>query len=341
MPRVIHKPIFGIVQHVISRFVNGKRLMNRDEIRHQYLNRLRTVLIDSDWMLLWYALMETHIHLALIAGRSTLSSWLRPLHTGFAVWLNLFGRRHMCKTRGPVFAGVPKTVNFSHEKAGYLAAYLHNNPVRAGVVRNTADSTWTSHRAYIGLEPAPDFLHIAEGLALTGNEDSSQGRLLFHEYVVSRSGDASDHRLSGGQIAEVRNAVRQRIGPVVELYSPYVATENPTYETLLVPEGHLRPAFDGDTTRFLQIVAEVTGVSVLQMRSRCRERNIASARRAAILAWRTLNRQTNEIAASLSIGASAATYLAKQGAEHDHDGTQNAAKIVAICNDEMADSTKN
>jgi hypothetical protein len=74
---------------------------------------------------------------------------------------NLFGalgRRRGLKTRGPVFAGPPKTVNFSDDKAGYLAAYLHNNPVRAGIVQNAADSTWTSHRAYIGLDPAPDFL---------------------------------------------------------------------------------------------------------------------------------------------------------------------------------------
>ena len=86
MPRVIHKPIFGIVQHVISRFVNGQHLINRDDIRHEYLTRLGAALTNTDWLLLWYALMETHLHLALVAGRSTLKSWLQPLHTGFAVW---------------------------------------------------------------------------------------------------------------------------------------------------------------------------------------------------------------------------------------------------------------
>ena len=28
-----------------------------------------------------------------------------------------------------------------------------------------ADSTWTSHRAYVGLDPAPRWLHVQEGLA--------------------------------------------------------------------------------------------------------------------------------------------------------------------------------
>jgi hypothetical protein len=60
MPRVIHKPIFGIVQHVISRFVNGQHLINRDDIRHEYLTRLGAALTNTDWLLLWYALMTDH-----------------------------------------------------------------------------------------------------------------------------------------------------------------------------------------------------------------------------------------------------------------------------------------
>jgi hypothetical protein len=110
------------------------------------------------------------------------------------------------------------------------------------------------------------------------------------------------------------------------------------YETHLVPEAHVRPAFEGDTTLFLRMVAEVTGVSVTQMQSSCRDRHIASARRTAVMAWRMLNRRTNEIAASLSIGASAATLLCKQSAGHDHEAAKNSAKIVSLCNNQKKNS---
>ena len=73
MPRLIHKPIPGIDQHVIGRFVDGEHLLNDDETRRQYLARLGIVLKDSDWLLLWYALMENHIHLALVAGNAPLT----------------------------------------------------------------------------------------------------------------------------------------------------------------------------------------------------------------------------------------------------------------------------
>jgi hypothetical protein len=57
MPRVIHKPVFGIVQHVISRFVNGQLIMNRDDMRYKYLTRLGAVLTDTDGLLLLMVLL--------------------------------------------------------------------------------------------------------------------------------------------------------------------------------------------------------------------------------------------------------------------------------------------
>jgi hypothetical protein len=157
-----------------------------------------------------------------------------------------------------------------------------------------------------------------------------QGRLLFHEYVVSRSGDSRDCRLAAGQIAAVRNAERRLQGPVVEMYSPYLEVESAKYETYLVPQAHVRPAFDGDATLFLHLVAEVTGVSESQMQSCCRDRYIASARRTAILAWRKLNRQTSEIAASLSISVPAATQLARRNADNHIEAEKKAAKVVKL-----------
>ena len=166
---------------------------------------------------------------------------------------------------------------------------------------------------------------------MTGNEDSTHGRLVFHEYVVSRSGESRDYRVSGGEIAAVRNAERRRQGPTVEMRSPYLTAERAVYETLLVPEAHVRFAFDGDTEDFLRLVSKTTGVSVQQMRSSFRDRHTVSARRAAVSAWRTLNRSTSEIAASLSISAPAATQLVRRNADRDSEAKRNSELVVAFC----------
>jgi hypothetical protein len=112
--------------------------------------------------------------------------------------------------------------------------------------------------------------------------------------------------------------------------SPYLTVESAQYETQLVPGAHVRRVFDGDTRLFLRSVAEITGVSVTRMQSRCRNRDIVSARRTAILAWRKLNRQTSEIAASLAISVPAATQLARRNIDRDFDAERNIAKLIAL-----------
>ena len=180
------------------------------------------------------------------------------------------------------------------------------------------------------MDPVPDFLNVTRGLELTGNTNSTQGRFSVHEYIVSHSGDAADSQLSGGQIAAVRNAERRRRGPVVELLSPYMGIEGARYETRVVPEAQVRPAFTGDTRLFLHMVAQITGVSVSQMQSRCRDRHIASARRTAVLAWRKFNRRTSEIAASLSLSVAAATQLAKRNSKQDFEAERNTAELITL-----------
>jgi hypothetical protein len=113
--------------------------------------------------------------------------------------------------------------------------------------------------------------------------------------------------------------------------SPYLTIENAEYETLLIPEAHIRYSFEGNAESVLYLVARMTGVSVPQMRSTARDRCTVSARRTAILAWRALNRPTSEIAASLSIGAPAATQLVRRKADYDLDAKRNSDLVVSFC----------
>src|SRR5207253_2547042 len=99
----------------------------------------------------------------LIAGRSRAEALFKPLHTGFAGWLN-----HVQGTLGPVFADRPLFVAVASARAACLLAYVHNNPVRAGVVASAARSTWTSHQFYLDARPAPPWLRVEQGLALAG-----------------------------------------------------------------------------------------------------------------------------------------------------------------------------
>jgi hypothetical protein len=299
----------GVVCHLVSRFVNGEPLMVNNSYRAEYLTRLERALGDTDWKLLWFALMQTHTHLGLVSGKDPLNKWLIALHTGFAVWLNLNGRRKGLRTRGPVYAGRPLTLNFSNERAGYLAAYIHNNPVRARLVKSPSNSTWTSHRAYLGLDPRPKCLDVKRGLEITGNEDTATGRLAFHEFVISRIGDDTCRGFAGKELAQVRESIRDQLSPAVELCSPTIDRTSVHYDLDVPRSVCLRRYFRGTPDQVLRLVGELTGVTTEDIRGRARNRAVVRARRVAVLAWRRLDRCLVEMSAAISISRPAATWL--------------------------------
>lgn len=151
----------GIIYHVISRFVAKEWFIESAIERRTYLGLLGTAIATTNWLCFSYAVMSSHIHLGLIAGTDTMASWMRPMHTLFANWLNL--RRERI---GAVFVKGPNVITVPPSDCARLINYHHNNPVRAGLVARPAESDWTSHRAYIGAASKPRWLDVSAGLAL-------------------------------------------------------------------------------------------------------------------------------------------------------------------------------
>jgi hypothetical protein len=135
MPRVIHKPVVGVVQHVISRFVDGCRLMSSDEIKHNYLDRLGVVLADSDWLLLWYALMSNHIQMIVQTKGKNLAKFMGYVKARIAETINLLTGK-----RGPLWSRrYDAQAILDDEAASDRLAYCLDNPVDACLV-DTPDS---------------------------------------------------------------------------------------------------------------------------------------------------------------------------------------------------------
>lgn len=162
MPRIARYTPAGEVHHVISRFVEERWFITTDDQRRHYLRLLGKALAKTDWSCLAFAIMSSHIHIAMIAGYRPSESWSRAVNGPFARWFN-----EMHERIGPMFAGRADMIIERTQRVAHLIAYIHNNPVRAGVVVRASESTWTSHRAYIGEERLA-WLDVDRGLALSG-----------------------------------------------------------------------------------------------------------------------------------------------------------------------------
>lgn len=166
MPRTARTHLPGVLYHVTSRFSDRRWYLRDDEERSTYLRLLGDALVWSDWRCLAYALTSSQLHLVMIAGEQRMERWTRRVNSPFALWMN---RRH--DRIGAVFADRAKNVGVAPESTASLIAHLHNSPVRAGVASHARDSSWTSHRAYVGLVQPPGWLHVDEGLRRAGFGD--------------------------------------------------------------------------------------------------------------------------------------------------------------------------
>lgn len=119
-----------------------------------------------------HALMPNHVHL-LIESSGRLSVAMRHLFGGYSRRLN---ERYVWD--GPVWKGRFRSRVVTDDRYWrHVLAYLHLNPVRAGLVATPAASATTSHCAYAGLAAPPDWLTTADLLASFG------GRRALVDYV--------------------------------------------------------------------------------------------------------------------------------------------------------------
>jgi REP element-mobilizing transposase RayT len=220
MPRYARLHYPGGVFHIISRCLNREFLIQGEEDRRAYLGALGAVLARSDASLLGWALMSNHVHLVVRAGELPLAALMKPINTSYAAWKNRRGRR-----LGPVFAG-----RFSSplvEEEAYLLElirYIHNNPVRAGVVERAEDSDWTSHRCYLGLRPVPEWLETRDVLERF-SADPGNARAVYARFVDEGAREGQRLDLAGVKSGRVAQVAAASFGDAWRVSQPVVGTE--------------------------------------------------------------------------------------------------------------------
>jgi hypothetical protein len=297
------------VHHVISRFVDRSWQLSGDDERDAYLFRLGRALARSDWTLVGFVLMSSHVHLVLESGEGSLEAWTKSVHSAMARWLN-----HRHGRLGPVFADRPYAEALCPSRVPYVLAYVHNNPVRARLVGWAGDISWSSHRAYLGLEAPPPALAVRRGLELCGYPDDAAGRVAFDEWV--RGCVREQHGRAEALARRARSTARERTGGPVELTTP-TRTEMGLRFPVVAPAGAMMTPerFETSSAAVIAAVSELLGIDPRGRSARDHRPAIAQARRLALLTWQRAGGRRVEMARALGIGASAASELVHQSLE--------------------------
>jgi len=154
MPRQARLDAPGVLQHVMARGIERRKIFWDDKDRASFLERFAVILEETQTQCYAWALIPNHFHLLLRTGPTLLSTVMRRLMTGYAVTFNMRHRRS-----GHLFQNRYKSVVC--EEDPYLLElirYIHLNPLRAKLVKdlNALDKyPWTGHSAILGRRKNP------------------------------------------------------------------------------------------------------------------------------------------------------------------------------------------
>ncbi len=150
-PREVSKSGF---YHVYSRGTGGLVYFEDDADCHAQYGLYGAATERHGWKIHAHCLMKTHHHVLIEAPHDALVRGMHLLGTCQAMRLNLRRDRFGHATAGRFGS----TALHSHADVARVAIYIANNPVDAGIVDDPRGFPWTSHRATLGLEPAPEWL---------------------------------------------------------------------------------------------------------------------------------------------------------------------------------------
>jgi len=172
MARSLRIEFDGALYHVFSRGQRQEAIFVEDRDRERFMELLAEIVEKHGVRLHAYVLMGNHYHLLMDTPRGNLSRAMKGLNTGYANW---FKARH--KIVGSVLQGRYHAVLVDGD--AYLAqvcAYIHLNPVRAGIVERPEGYPWCSHRHYLKPRSKPSWLTTDAVLGLFGGRSARYRR---------------------------------------------------------------------------------------------------------------------------------------------------------------------
>jgi putative transposase len=149
MPRKSRLDAPGVLQHVIVRGIEKRKIFLDETDRHLFVKRLTDLLSSTETECLAWALIPNHFHLLLRSGNSGLANFMRRLLTGYAM---KFNQRH--HRVGHLFQNRYKSIVCEEEQYLLeLVRYIHLNPLRAKLVKTMGELDyypWSGHAVIMG-----------------------------------------------------------------------------------------------------------------------------------------------------------------------------------------------
>ena len=322
MPRLARLDAPGVLHHVMGRGIERRKIFINKKDRNDFISRLAELAEGNAMDIYAWALLPNHFHILCKTKMRALSASMRKVLTGYVVNFNKRHNRH-----GHLFQNRYKSIVCEEDVyLMELVRYIHLNLIRAGMVKSIKElnrSPWSGHSALIGYVKR-DWQDTGYVLSLFGNGGSGKSR--YMEYVKNGIDAGRRPELVGGGLirslggwAEVL-ALRGR--GERQIFDQRVLGDGEFVEQVLSEmdeqsKENLRVRRKGiDLSLLAKKVCNVDGVSVGELRSGSRRREIVNAR--GVFSWlavRELGYSGAEVARFLGVTTSCVTRAVLSGEE--------------------------
>lgn len=146
MPRQARKKSRTGIYHVMLRRINGQKIFLDNEDFERLIETLGRYKEICEYKLYAYCLMTNHVHILIKEGKEELGKIFRRIGASYVYWYN-----NKYDRTGHLFQDRYKSEPVEDNRYFQIVLrYIHQNPLKAGIVKNIEEYPWSSFKEYMG-----------------------------------------------------------------------------------------------------------------------------------------------------------------------------------------------
>lgn len=145
MPRTARRKSISGIYHIILRGINRQTIFEDKEDAEKFLQTIKDCKMKSGYKLYGYCSMGNHIHLLIKEEKEDLGIIMRRIGARYVYWYNWKYNRY-----GHLFQDRYKSEVVENESYFLtVLRYIHQNPLKAGLVKDIKEYRWSSYSEFI------------------------------------------------------------------------------------------------------------------------------------------------------------------------------------------------
>lgn len=185
MPRQVRKLSESGIYHIMIRGNERKDIFLDEEDKQRFIDTLREKQRDGEFTVYALCIMNNHAHLLLKVENDGLARIMKRINSSYAYYYN-----NKYQRVGHVFQDRFKSETIENDNY-FLAAirYIHNNPVKAGMVKAPCHYKWSSYGSYTGGGSLEDGIIEKDMVLEIFSSKKDKAVELFVEYMNQLNND--------------------------------------------------------------------------------------------------------------------------------------------------------